>query len=249
VAGRPFPEANYNVSGWVFDLPAEAQRRLWTNAVAMLGRVNRLDWRRGFAALDKPQYGPPGLNQYLAWLRAWRAESGGGAPNPTIDAALDYLERAKPEAPHVDVIWGDSNPGNMLIADDHSVAAVLDFEAAALGPGEIDLGWWLFMDERRAYGLTRLPGFPDRSEMIAIYEAAIGRPVDDMHYYEVLGGVRMSLVIVRTTDRLIEMGRLSPTCQAGLRNPIAACLARKLGLDADEGGEDFMRFAKAVAQR
>ena len=80
------------------------------------------------------------------------------ASGPVIDPAMDFLERAKPRTAHVDPIWGDSNPGNMLFADDHSVAAVLDFEAAALGPGEIDLGWWLFMDERRSHGLTRLSG-------------------------------------------------------------------------------------------
>jgi hypothetical protein len=105
------------------------------------------------------------------------------------------------------------------------------------------------MDERRSYGLTRLPGLPDREQMIAIYENAIGRTVDDMHYYEVLGGVRMALVIVRTTDRLIEMGRLPSTAKAGLHNPIAACLGRKIGLTVPEGGEEFQQFARAVSQR
>jgi aminoglycoside phosphotransferase (APT) family kinase protein len=217
--------------------------------VDLLARLNRLDWRQGFAVLDKPQYGPRGLDQYLSCLRAWRADAADGAPHRVIDAAMDYLSQAQPRTSDVNVIWGDSNPGNILFADDLSVAAALDFEAAALGPGEIDLGWWLFMDERRSYGLTRLPGLPDRKETIRIYEASLGRAVGDMHYYEVMAGVRMSLIVVRTTDRLINAGLLSPTNCAGMNNPIVGALARKIGLDAPEVGKDFVLFARAVAQR
>lgn len=248
VAGRPFPPT-YHGSGWVFDLPAEARGRLWRNAVETIGRLNRLDWREGFQALNKPRYGAPGLDQYLAWLRAWRAEAAGGGPHPILDPAMDYLAREKPANPHVDVLWGDSNPGNMLFADDLSVAAVLDFEAQALGPGEIDLGWWLFMDESRGQGSPPLSGVPDRAQTVAIYEAALGRAVGDLAYFELMAAVRMSLVIVRTIDRLIEMGRLEPGCTGGLGNPFAGALATKLGLEPPPVGEGFAQFVRAVSQR
>jgi aminoglycoside phosphotransferase (APT) family kinase protein len=247
VSGRPFPTANYNSAGWVFDLTAADQRRIWQNAVEVIGRLNRIAWRNGFEKLDRRQYGATGLDQYLGWLRAWRTEANGGMFHPFIDPAMDYLWRKKPGSTHVDLVWGDSNPGNMLFADDHSIAAVLDFEAAALGPAEIDLGYWLFMDERRSYGLKRLPGLLSREATISIYESSLGRAVDDLHYYEVLAGVRMSLVIVRTVDRLVHSGRLSKHNRTRICNPIVAALARKLQMTAPEVGDDFDHFSQAVS--
>jgi aminoglycoside phosphotransferase (APT) family kinase protein len=249
VAGRAFPAVNYNVGGWVFELPRDQQSCLWRNAVDVLGRLNRLDWRDGFRMLDRRQYGSAGLDQYLGWLRAWRAQANGGAPHLIIDPAMDYLEGNRPNSTHVNLLWGDSNPGNMLFADDLSIAAVLDFEAAALGPAEIDLGYWMFMDERRSYGLARLPGLLDRAATISTYEASLGRAVENLPYYEILAGVRMSVIIVRTVDRLVELGRLPATNQAGTCNPIAAVLARKLSLEPPETGKDFEEFSRAVTLR
>ena len=164
----------------------------------MLARVNRLDWRRDLGALDRRRHGPAGLDQYLSWLLEWRRAADANRPHPIIDPAIDYLLRCRPACTHVDFVWGDSNPGNMLFADDLSISAVLDFEAAALGPAEIDLGYWLFMDERRSYGRDRLPGLPERAATIALYESSLGRSVGNVEYYEILAGVRMSLVIIGT---------------------------------------------------
>jgi aminoglycoside phosphotransferase (APT) family kinase protein len=139
------------------------------------------------------------------------------------------------------VLWGDPNPGNFLFADDLSVAAVLDFEAAALGPGEIDLAWWLMMDRRRRLEGS-LPGLPDREEMIALYEQALGRPTQNLRYFEVLAAFRMSLVLVRSVARLKTDGRLPAECTAAIANPFCCMLAEFLGVEAPAVGEDFERF-------
>jgi aminoglycoside phosphotransferase (APT) family kinase protein len=137
----------------------------------------------------------------------------------------------------------------MLFGDDLSVSAVLDFEAAALGPGEVDLGWWLFMDRRRSRGLEPLAGKPDRQECIAIYEQALCRRVVAIDYFEVMAGVRMALVIAQTVQRLCEAALLDKGNDAATHNPIAAMLAELLGIEAPAPGQGFQEFVAAVSRR
>ena len=45
--------------------------------------------------------------------------------------------------PPASLCWGDARIGNMLFHDDRSVASVLDWEMATIGPAEMDLAWYL----------------------------------------------------------------------------------------------------------
>jgi aminoglycoside phosphotransferase (APT) family kinase protein len=250
IAAHSLPQhPSYQVAGLLHDLPPDRRGTMWRDAIAVIGRINRLDWRDGFAFLDKRQYGEPGLNQYLGWLEAWRSKVTGGRPHPVIDTAMAFLAEKQPTTDHIDVLWGDSNPGNMLFRDDGSVAAVLDFEAAALGPAEIDLGWWFFVDEMLSLGVPRLEGLPDRAAQIAAYEKALGRPIADLAYYEMLAGIRMSLVVVRTVGLLVDSGRLAASTRAGLDNPVVHMLARKLGIECGTSIDDYMEFVGAMNRR
>jgi len=246
VGGRDFPQSpGYATAGWVKNLSAADRTILWRNALTTLGTINRLTPEAGFSFLDKPQYGPTGLDQYLGWLTAWRQETIGNNIHSLIDRGLDHLVRHQPAHAPPSFVWGDSNPCNMLFDDDLSVSAILDFEAAAIGPGEIDLGWWLFMDRSRV-GDKPLPGVPSRSTSIAIYQAALGRSVQDIDYYEILAGVRMAIVIVRTADRLIEAGFLQDAGDAKTHNPAAALLATLLGRSGHEPGQGYRAYARAA---
>src|SRR5690606_35901261 len=138
-----FPQSpGYASAGWVKALAPEQRAHLWHEALSMLGAVGRVP-ADPFCFLDRPRYGPAGLDQYLGWLVAWRDDTLGDTAHPLIDRGIAYLRQNRPSAPDTSFVWGDSNPCNMLFGDDLSVAGILDFEAAALGPAEIDLGWWL----------------------------------------------------------------------------------------------------------
>jgi len=250
VKGKNFPQSpNYLANGWVKELDASQRTQLWANALTLLGRINRLTAADGFEFLDRPKYGKAGLGQYLEWLAAWRDEAVGDQPGEVINAALDWLLANRPGEVPVQFIWGDSNPCNILFDTDLSVSAALDFEAAALAPGEVDLGWWFFMERRRSHGRAQLSGVPDRAESIAIYEAALGRPAIAVDYFEVLGGLRMALVIARTNRRLVETGKLSQLGAVAQHNPIVVTLAELIGKDPPAVGEDFSNFVSAVAGR
>jgi aminoglycoside phosphotransferase (APT) family kinase protein len=148
-----------------------------------------------------------------------------------------------------DVIWGDSNVGNMLFTWHGSVAAVLDFEAAAVGPGEIDLGWWFYMDDMLSHGVPRLEGLPSRQQQISIYEETLGRKVQDLDFYEILAGVRMALVMVRIVERLVNLAILPTTTRAASVNPIVQVLASRLGLACEPTGADYMAMVTAMNAR
>jgi aminoglycoside phosphotransferase (APT) family kinase protein len=250
IVGHSLPQhPSYQVAGLLHDLAPERRYSMWKEAIATIGRINAIDWTKGFEFLNKTRYGTPGLEQYLAWLSAWKTEATGGKPHRVIDAAMAYLSAKTPATKHVDVLWGDSNPGNFLFDADGHVLAAHDFEASALGPGEIDLGWWFFLDELLSLGVPRLQGLPERAAQIAIYEAAIGRAVADVDYYELLAGVRICLVVVRSAQLLISEGRLSPASLAGSKNPIVDLLAAKLGMESRSSIEDYMEFVAVMNQR
>jgi aminoglycoside phosphotransferase (APT) family kinase protein len=250
VEGRSLPQhPSYHVAGWLHDVYESKRSRIWADALDTIAAINRLDWRDAFAFLHDSRYGEPGLDAYLAWLRAWCDVACDGLAHPVIDPGLAWLDRHRPADAAVELLWGDSNPGNFLFAADGSVAAALDFEASAIGPAEIDISWWFFIDEMLASGRPLPAGLPNRQRQIAIYEEALGRPVRDLPYYRVLCGVRMSLVMAQTVRHLIADGLLPADSQAALANPASAMLASMIDLPAPGSMDDYMQMVTVMNTR
>jgi hypothetical protein len=130
------------------------------------------------------------------------------------------------------LLWGDARTGNIIFAADRSVAAVIDWEFASIGPPEIDLGWWLMMDEYLtvASGVERLAGFPDPATTIAYYEARRGHALADLGYYRLLGALTMATTLIRISDIGIAKGRFPAGTRIGHGNIPAQMIARQLGL-------------------
>lgn len=252
VEGKPVPHVpNYNVGGWIANMDVERRGRLWRNGIRALAAVHRVDWRIGFEFLDREEGGAPGLEQLLSWTEEWYEWARGSNRHALIEEALRRLRSTQPADSPVEVLWGDASPGNLLFRDDGSVSAVLDWEAAALGPGEADLGWWLFYDEymSRGFGHERLAGLPDRTETIDIYQQALGRPVRDIEYYELLAHTRNAIMSMRSVTRQIELGTIPGSTTAITHNPTSKMLAEKLGADPPEVGEDYVAYLSAVVSR
>jgi aminoglycoside phosphotransferase (APT) family kinase protein len=231
---------NYNLEGWVKALRPEQRAVLWRNGIEQIARVHSLDWRDGFTFLEERAGDEVGLGQYLVWLEAWYRWAVGDRYFPVGEAALDHLLKHRPAEAGVDVLWGDAMPHNVLFAADLSVSAVLDWEAARLGPGEIDLAWWIFFNELLAEGIEveRLPGLPSRAETVAIYESASGRTCRDLDYYSLLAEFRMTTVGIRAGDRRAGgPGRV--TVDDMWQNPSARMAARRLGMGMPEKGPGY----------
>ncbi|RZF63448.1 phosphotransferase family protein [Sphingomonas populi] len=247
--GRIVPQLpNYHREGWVASLDLPERAAVWERAIRAVAAVNRVDWRNGLEFLDNPNRGTTGLQQYLSWVEEWLHWALGERSHPVAEAAVAYLRANAPVAPPVNLVWGDAIPANLLFDADNNVSGIIDWEWAFLGPAEIDLAWWLYFDRlfSEDFNVPRLEGLPDRDTTIRTYEEALGRPVSDLPYYEILCGLRMVIATMRSVDRLVGAGRLSRANTSWLNSPSCAWVARQLGLDPVAIGPDFGEFTAAL---
>ncbi len=132
------------------------------------------------AAVHAVPWEPAGLGEVLAGprlrdaLERWTAYvewSSEGEPLPALAAALDWCRRHVPDERGAVLLWGDVRLGNLVFDEERRVAGVLDWDLAAIGPREMDLGWHFgleFMMEE-LFG-RRVPGFPGPAEALERYE-------------------------------------------------------------------------------
>jgi aminoglycoside phosphotransferase (APT) family kinase protein len=177
-------------------------------------------------------------------VRDWYGWMQAGRTYPIVEAALDHLFANKPRDAPDCVLWGDARLGNVIFDGDNRVAALLDWEMAALGPGEVDLAWWLVMDHLLSEGLgtPRLAGLPDRGDSIAFYERARGCPVQHIEYYEILAALRFALVLIRATERYRSVGLVDADTTFGSNSPPMRLLAQQLGMAVPELSPDIGRL-------
>jgi aminoglycoside phosphotransferase (APT) family kinase protein len=235
----PADDPPFTASGWVLDLAPADRGRLADNGLRELAKVHAVDITGlDVAFLDRPELGDSPLDQELSFYRGYFAWASEGARNQVIESAFEWLESHRPAEVGPTVLsWGDARIGNMIFADDLSVAGVLDWEMAALGRPEQDLGWWLFMHRQHTegFGLPHPEGFPTRTEVIARYEDLTGRSVCDLEYYEVLAALRGAVIMVRLARLMIDAGLLPAESEMAQNNGSSRILADLLGLAAPTG--------------
>jgi aminoglycoside phosphotransferase (APT) family kinase protein len=244
VDGRiPGDVPSWHKRGWTTELDAAARHTLHDNALGALVRLHAVDTAApAFTALEPPadpaRDGGTALQRYVTHLATWyrwcRPVVRYGVD--TIEAALHHVTTQVPDDDRRRVVWGDARVGNIVFADDLSVAALLDWEGASLGPPEIDVAWWVMFDEFlcEAQGLPRLAGVPDRAGTYARYEELAGAPLCDIVYYEVLVGLQLALINSRLADLLITSGKVPEAVAAEYVTRVTGMTQRSL--DRIEGG-------------
>jgi aminoglycoside phosphotransferase (APT) family kinase protein len=205
----------YTMAGWLFDAAPEDQRKLEREAVRVLARLHALaPETHDLAFLDRPQFGTGALDQHLSyqrWYYDWARE---GERVPLIERTFAALDRTRPQEGPTVLNWGDSRIGNMMFRD-FAPAAVLDWEMAALGPAEIDVGWMIFLhrffeDMTHKYSMPCLEGFLQRDRVAEIYAEESGREVHDLEWFEMFAAQRFAIVSIRTTWRTVAYGDAEP---------------------------------------
>lgn len=239
VAGKvPADDPPYTHTGWVLDLGEEGQARLYDNALCALARIAAAD----VETLGLTELGPgpdvidkhsAGVEQQIAYYEQLFQRSFDGRDHPTIQRAFESVSDTRPrDQQRRAVSWGDSRIGNMIFANDLSVAAVLDWEFAALASPEQDLGWWMF--SLRVFsdgvGAPQPPGFPSRTETIERFEELSGHEVVNLDFYELFAALRVAVVVGRIGRMMIEGGMLPEDSPMPISNPASAVLANLLGL-------------------
>jgi aminoglycoside phosphotransferase (APT) family kinase protein len=215
--GDPFlamPLVGGNVPGematfdpWLLGLPAAARARAYESVVDALADLH---------ATDPTGVGLPrrSVSDELAWWADYLAWADLGVP--ALDAALTRCADTRPAGePPAAVLWGDVRLGNVVLADDGSVACLLDWEMATVGAPEHDLGWWWGLEALQDDLVgTRASGFPTLDDLRRRYEARAGRVVQDLDWYASFARFRSAAILTR-------IGRLQEQAGVPTRMPVA----------------------------
>ncbi len=232
IDGRVPPDfPSYHAQGWLADLPTAERTRLWWNGIEEMARLHRIDWRC-FAFLADSTATPPGAVFYLdRFVGNWFDWARDGRSFPVISEALAYLRAHAPAASQSGLVWNDARLGNtMYAADGIEVASLFDFEVATLGPPEVDLAHWVYLDEVFSdnFGVPRIDGLPRGSEAVAGFERIYGRAIPQFSYYMAVAALKILILSVRQYGNDKAMGDKQMAAPAALPDFLVDRLAHYL---------------------
>ncbi|PZG24275.1 acyl-CoA dehydrogenase [Micromonospora craterilacus] len=193
VLGAPFYLMGY-VPGWVHREPADLAawsppqvRALALALVDLLAELHTIDPAEvGLADFGRPD----GFNarQVRRWKRQLDASRSRDLPG--IDELHDRLTAAVPAVGAGAVLHGDFRLDNVLLGDDRTVRAVLDWEMSTLGDPLADLALSLRYATR-----VDAPGQPGTGELAARYAQRTGRPVDGLDWYLAFAAFKLAVIL------------------------------------------------------
>lgn len=239
IAGRvPADDPPFTTTGWVLELSDPQRAKMSHSGLEQLAAIHEVDWRRLGLSFLQEKDRAPGLEAQLGYWRTTARWASNGESIPMLEATFDWLEANKPARHGPDVLnWGDARYGNMVFGNDLTVTGVLDWEMVGLGPREIDLGWWLFLQRHHTEGIgAALPkGLLSAADTVACYEQLSGHKVEHIDYYEIFAGVRVATLTARVAHLMIAAGQVPADSTMALNNPASQLLAKRLGLAPPEG--------------
>jgi aminoglycoside phosphotransferase (APT) family kinase protein len=120
---------------------------------------------------------------------------------PELKDAFDWLARNQPEHSSVAFIHNDFKFDNMVIREDASVAAVLDWEMATVGDPLMDLGTTLAYwaeegdpDILKMFNLSYVEGNFSRAELVEYYASKSKLDVSKILFYYVFGLCKVAVI-------------------------------------------------------
>jgi aminoglycoside phosphotransferase (APT) family kinase protein len=206
----------YPFGSWLSEASRADQDRLQDASVRVLAELHGADVSEqdiAFLELDRP--GDTALRRHLAEQRSyyeWVVAD--GARSPLIERTFDWLEDHWPTSEGAPVIsWGDARIGNMMFRDFEPVA-VLDWEMAAVGPREIDIGWMVYLhrfldDIAIQAGLPGMPDFMRLDDVAEAYARHAGHTPGDLDFFTMYAALRHAIVMSRVARRQVLFGEIA----------------------------------------
>jgi aminoglycoside phosphotransferase (APT) family kinase protein len=204
---------------WLTGLDGDDDRhRVWTAFLDTVASIDQVDGDglglRGGLAAELEWW-----DRYLGWATD-------GHPPAALAEALAWCRANRPpHEPPAGLLWGDVRLGNVIWDEGaRTPKAVLDWDMATVGPAEMDLAWFLALEQVGA-DLTGMsvPGFGSHGDAVERFEQGIGRPLQNLPWFEVFALVRASAVSTRIAVLFGRAGQRSmfqpgddPTLHAAL---------------------------------
>ncbi|MFF9783786.1 phosphotransferase family protein [Streptomyces nigrescens] len=213
--GRVPPDVMpYTYEGnWLHDATDAQRDHLEAASVSVLARLHGQVPPAAADFLATPGTGGA-LHRHVEAQRAYYSWVVEGRPrSPLIERGFARLADRWPSDPGETVLtWGDARIGN-IVYDGFEPAAVLDWEMAALGPRELDLGWMVFLhrffqDLTESGGKPGLPDFLSRDRVESRYAALTGHPPRDMDFHTLYAALRHAIVMLRVAYRQVHFGEI-----------------------------------------
>jgi len=206
----------YPFGSWLSEASPADQERLQESSVRVLADLHGAQvGPDDIAFLELARPGTTALRRHIAEQRSyyeWVVAD--GARSPLIERTFTWLEDHWPQDEGGTVIsWGDSRIGNMMYRDFEPVA-VLDWEMAAVGPREIDLGWMVYLhrfldDIALQAGLPGMPHFMRLGDVAGSYERYSGHTPRDLGFYAMYAALRHAIVMSRVARRQVLFGEIT----------------------------------------
>jgi aminoglycoside phosphotransferase (APT) family kinase protein len=247
VIGAPFYVMEY-VDGFpVLDLPGDAGSEPAFRKAMSLALVDAL---ARLAAVNPASIGLAGFGrledflerQVPRWARQLERYAEfdswpGPSSLPGISELGGWLEANRPASFAPGLMHGDYHIGNAVFRttpDGCEVAAIVDWEMAALGAPLLDLARLLvsWPDASGQSSLT-LPvdwsGFPSREELIAHYQLRTGADLSELPWFEMLACYKLAIILEGSYARACA-GLVSPDSGDRLHASALKLLARARGI-------------------
>jgi aminoglycoside phosphotransferase (APT) family kinase protein len=119
-----------------------------------------------------------------------------------VERVSNELARRIPKQQRTSVVHGDYRMDNVVLADDGSVRAILDWEICTLGDPLADLGllmvyWADPTDSMAVLGLspTTASGFSTRAEVLERYDSVSDLDISGVGYYEAFGYWKLACIL------------------------------------------------------
>jgi aminoglycoside phosphotransferase (APT) family kinase protein len=200
-------------SNWLYDAPADQQRRLADTTVEAIAALHAIDDApQRFEFLERKQPGDSHLRRHVAQTRSWyQMVAADGGRSPLVERGFRWLDDHWPAHESEPVLsWGDARIGNVIYRD-FTPAALLDWEMAGLGPRELDVAWLVFAHEvfeelATTLGLPGMPHFLQADDVCEHYATACGHEPRDLDFYRRYAALQWGIVFLRTGRRQAHFG-------------------------------------------
>ena len=215
-------------------------------ATATLADIGALDHDRlGLTGFGRPQgFLERQVPRWVRELDSYRDTPGFEAePLPGYAVVRDHLAAHVPTTFRPGLMHGDYHFGNLLFGrSDGVLAAVLDWEMSTVGDPLVDFGRYLAMwpdgDDViiQGDGVWKGTALPSPADLVEIYAASSGLPMDDLPWYVIMGCFKLGIILDGTYARSCA-GLVPPPIGRALHETAVRLFQRAIRLVEDPNGK------------